>query len=78
MKYTIELDEEELGILLMGLRYLELNHPIKPTKGSGNHQVNYRKQFSNLWNNIYLQVRQGHLFRDKEADKEPQPVISGT
>lgn len=47
--HTFTLEQDNLDLLLEGLRYLEMNHPSK-------------KEFTKLLNHIYLQCNQTLLF----------------
>ena len=62
--FTLRLKEDQIDTILLALRYLELNHP---TKGDNPETMfaNYRPDFKNLLNQIYLQVHQTSLFQEE-------------
>jgi hypothetical protein len=66
MRYKLELTEEQFNLLLMGLRYLELNHMGEAIDPRYNEQArkHTRTDFMKLLNNINSQVTQTTLFKE--------------
>lgn len=56
--YKLELTEDQVDTLIMGLRYLELHHPIAWEGGP-----DYRPQFKKLLDFIYHQAKQLSVFQ---------------
>jgi len=55
-KHTITLTEDQISLLIMGLRYLELNHPYPPAL------EDYKPAFRKMLNEIVSQIMQVSMF----------------
>lgn len=55
MKYRLELGKNQVELLEMGLRYLELHHE---GKGEFNEPIDYKPDFRKLLTNINYQLKQ--------------------
>jgi hypothetical protein len=59
--YHLRLNQDQIDALLMGLRYLELSHPITPE----NEKMNYRAEFMKLLRDIDYQLSQTTYLNDE-------------
>lgn len=66
MKHKLSFTQEELDLLLMGLRYLEINHMGEDVdaKRTPETRMVYRAEFKKLLNEVYSQVSQTTLFKE--------------
>lgn len=53
-KFSLHLTEDQMDLLLMGLRYLELSHPSD--------NPDYKPEFKGLLNDLAIQLNQTKLF----------------
>lgn len=54
MNYRLNLGQNQYDLLLMGLRYLELNHD---GRGENNEKIDYKPDFRKLLTNIVEQIK---------------------